>query len=437
MPVMSKLALIFLLIMVLGTAAHASEQLQDTMPAADINAIQPESAEDADGSRTDPTQSGKAVVEYQNSIKNLQKLHGAFYDQISQELVGMGLAYRNLGLDKEAIDAFNRSLHINRINHGLYDDSQLPILELIIQTNTALADWQALDQNYHYLYWVTRRIYGSDDPRLLPVIDRVGRWHLHAYSLADDQQPFEHLITADLLFQDAVRIIEENYGPDDPRLVDPLYGLVMSNYQIASHASATVMYDDLRYNSVNSGFMDDTREEVQARLDLIGDSYRDGKKAMEKIVNIYDKNTDLPTDEHGMALILLGDWYLLFDRRKSAMEAYANAYRKLQESGMQQTDINDLFDHPRSLPALQLPTEYQAKQAASPGEKGEYVIARFDVSKTGLASNIEIVEASPADDIVLMRHAKASIRATRFRPKLENGQPVATTGVNIKYVNQE
>lgn len=437
MPEMSKSALIFLSVMVLGTAAHASEQLQDMLPSTDINTIQPLSNDNADETRTDPAQLNKAVVDYQKSIKDLQKFHGAFYDQISQELVGMGLAFRNLGQEENALDAFNRSLHINRINHGLYDASQLPILELIIQSNTALADWQALDQNYHYLYWVTRRIYGSDDARLLPVIDRLGRWHLNASLLAKDQQPFDHLITADLLFQDAVRIIEKNYGPDDARLIEPLYGLVMSNYHIASHASAAVMYGDLHYSRVNSAFMDNAREEVQARLDLIDDSYREGKKAMEKIVDIYAKNPVLPGDDHGTALILLGDWYLLFDRRKSAMEAYANAFTKLQESGMQEQDINDLFGHPRSLPALQMPMEFQAQQAASSSENDEYVIARFDVSKTGLASNIEIVEARPADNAILMRHAKASIRATRFRPRLENGQPVATTGVNIKYVDQE
>lgn len=441
MPDLSKSVLFFLPVMLLGTAAHASEL--PPAPSATDNHILQQGTADPSGSGfntgetgTEPEQSRHTVVEYQNSIKELQRAHGAFYDGISEKLIGMGLAYRNLGQNKEAIEVLNRALHINRINHGLYNDSQFPLLELIIQTNTALGDWQALDQNYHYLYWVSRRIYGDDDPRLLPVIDRLGRWHLNAYSLAPDSIPFNHLLAADRLFQDAVHIIEQNYGPEDPRLITPLYGLVMANYQIASHANVATMYDDLHFTRVNSSFMDDAMEEVRASQELMSESYRDGKNAMLKILDIYSNNPDLPGVDQGTAMILLGDWYLMFDRRSAARETYATAYSKLQESGIQKVEINKLFAQPHSLPALQLPTDYQATQDDNNSSNGGYVIAKFDVSKNGWAKNIEIVESSPADDIPLRRRAKDSIRTTRFRPRLENGQPVATAGVNIKYVDR-
>lgn len=441
MPELSKSALFFLPVMFLGTAAYASEILPDPSHPADAGTLQQNSTApsgpdtNTGENRTDSEQPGLTVVEYQKSIRQLQQVHGAFYDQISEKLIGMGLAYRNLGQNKEAIKALNRALHINRINRGLYNVSQLPILDLIIQTNTDLQDWEALDQNYHYLYWVNRRIYGDNDPRLLPVINRLGRWHRNAYSLASDSVPFNHLLAADQLSQDAVRIIETNYGPEDPGLITPLYDLAMINYQIAAHASIAVMYDDLRYSRVNSGFMDDAMEEVRAGQDLMADSYRDGKKAMLKILDVYSENPDLPAADHGAALILLGDWYLLFDRRSAAKEAYAMAYSVLQESGIQKEDIDEIFAKPHSLPARQPVADYQPDQDNNISDDDKYVIARFDVSENGWARNIEIVESSPADNVPLIRRAKNSIRITRFRPRLENGQPVATAGVNIKYVD--
>ena len=437
MPELTKSIFFFLPAMVLGAAAHAAEPQLNSSPTAVSETLpaQPMAAA-ATARHADTDKSQDAVIEYQNSIKQLQATHGAFYDQISEKLIGMGLAYRNLGQNKQAVDAFNRSLHINRINHGLYDASQLPILELIIQTNTTLADWQALDQNYHYLYWVNRRIYGDDSPRLLPVINRLGQWHLQAYSLAVDSLPFNHLLDAEQLFQDAIQIIEKNYGADDPRLITPLYGLTMTNFQISSNATAAAVYDHMRVATLNSGFMDQMLEDERNRQDMISESYRDGKKALLKIVDIYSKNTDLPVTGHGMALVMLGDWYLLFNRRSAAVETYAEAYSSLQKSGMQNEEIDRIFGKPHSIPELEPSTDLQTQQNNSNDiEDVNYVIAKFDVSKSGWARNIEIVEANPADNVSLRRRAKDRIRATRFRPRLENGQPVATAGVNVKYID--
>ena len=441
MPELTKSLFFFLPVMVLGAAVHASESQINSSPAAGVERTPAQltsRSRQGPAAATKNSETGQTVTEYKRSIKQLQANHGAFYDQISEKLIGLGLAYKNLGQNKQAVDAFNRSLHINRINHGLYDASQLPILDLIIQTNTALADWQALDQNYYYLYWVNRRIYGEDSPRLLPVINRLGQWHLEAYSLAVDSAPFNHLLAADQLFQDAIQIIEKNFGPDDPRLINPLYGLTMTNFQISSHATAAAMYDHMRVATANSSIMDQMLEEERNRQDMIGDSYRDGKKALLKIVDIYNKNSDLPVTEHGMALVMLGDWYLLFNRRSAAGETYAEAYSTLQKSGMQKEEIDRIFGKPHSIPELQPSTDLQTQQDNSNDVKDvNYVVAKFDVSKSGWARNIEIVEANPADNVSLRRRAKDRIRATRFRPRLENGQPVATAGVNIKYIDHD
>lgn len=381
---------------------------------------------------TDLARHRQSVEEYEKVIQELQKSHGVYYEPIGEELIGLGLAYKNLGQYKEALQALNRSLYINRINHGLHNPNQVPLLELVIEINTALGDWEALDRNYHYLYWVNRRTYGENDPRLLPVIDRLGLWNLNAYSLESNPIPFKHLLTADSLFHDAVKIIETNYGQYDPRLINPLYGIAMTNYRIASHASSSMDFDEIRTSTRSLYRMERMLEEQEARQELISDSYRTGKKAILRITDIYANNPELPPDAHGIALIHLGDWYLLFNRRMTAGETYEIAYAKLKESGMQPEDIDSLFSTPRSLPALRPPIEHREEEDNSP-----YVIARFDVSKNGQARNIEIIESNLPENKLLIRQAKRTIAATRFRPKIEDGQPVATAGVNIKYVIHE
>ena len=424
-----------LLGLILGATVQAAETLLITDIPADVIATEAKVMDPTDMNSfsgvviPDTAQLRRTVEQYVDTIEELQRSHGIFHDRIGEELIGLGLAYKNLGQYRQAIDAFKRSLHINRINQGLHNPNQLALLELLIETNSAVSDWEALDQNYHYLYWVNRRIFGENDPRLIPVIERLGTWHLNEYQLESGPIPFKHLLSADILFQDAVDIIEASFGANDPRLINALYRIALANCHMASHAGNPDTYEEIRSSARSIGRMERMPENMQ---ELIRDSYRRGKKAMLRITDIYANNPQLPADAHGIALTHLGDWYLLFDRSSTARKTYEIAYAKLTESGIQQDDIDRFFSQPRSLPAIKLPIEYQQDDS-----NDSYVIVKFDVTKSGWARNIEIIESSPVNKASLHHKAKRTIRATRFRPRIEDGRPVEAPDVNIKYMVEE
>ncbi|MFQ5660397.1 MAG: energy transducer TonB [Gammaproteobacteria bacterium] len=427
-------------LVLLSTAYAADVAIKPGMAAGQTPAgsgnNEPEVPASGPGTRTgslSPAEARYAIERYQQQIHATEIAHGAYDNQISEELLGLGLARRDLGQDAEAVKAFDRALYITRINQGLSNPNQLPILELIIESNTALSDWKALDQNYHYLYWVYRRAYGDDDPRLLPVIDRVGLWHLNAYQMGVDDRPFQHLASADNLYSHAIEIIEQNYGPTDPRLIDPLYGGVLTNYQIAVYASSADKFEGIRFTTASSSRAQRLQEEQQARQEAIHDSYIKGKKAMNRILDVFEHNPQLPPDSHALARVHLGDWYLLFNKRNSAMRNYGKAFTLLDGSGIDRDKINRLFSRPRSLPAYNLPLPYKSKS----DKDKSYVLASLVVTKSGQPRNIHIIEAKPANSTSLRRRAKKTIRATRFRPRFENGQPVATEDFNIRYIFEE
>jgi len=83
------------------------------------------------------------------------------------------------------------------------------------------------------------------------------------------------------------------------------------------------------------------------------------------------------------------------------------------------------------LPAIRLPNP--RRDDLMP-EDPPYVLASFDVSPSGKARNIEIIESSPEDNVLYKRRAKRSIANTKFRPRYEDGKPVLTTGVSLRYV---
>ncbi len=373
----------------------------------------------------------QALQSYEQLIEELESSGGVYHNQLSEVLLGLGTSYQELGRHADAIAVFRRSFHNTRVNNGLYSLNQVAVLEKLIESNSKLKDWEELNRNYHNLYWISKRHYGENNPELLPLIDRIGRWHLQAYELEPGPASFSHLVSAEQLYNKSVEIIELQAGKDDLRLINALYGIALTNYQIAAQVTSVEDFDDIR-----AGFRDSHRDrrllqEQRARQDLILRSYSKGKDAMNHIVDIHANNPILPVDTHAMAMTHLGDWYLLFNKKNSAALTYAQAYELMQNDGMAQQKIDRLFGQPRTLPAIRLPVLNQKDLVP---ENPSYVLASFDVSPSGKATNIQIVESEPEDNVSYLRRAKKTIAATRFRPRYENGKPVVTTGVNMRYV---
>lgn len=396
-------------------------------------------------------QSTLAVPRYEQKVKALELSGGVYDPELTENLVGLGKAYLSQGNLVDAEAAFRRALHTSRVNDGLYNPDQVPILDQLIDVNTATSDWPDLYQNYSYLYWVSKRIYGADDPRLLPVIDRIGKWHLRVFASDVSMQPFEHLNMANDLYGHALRIIETHYGANDPRLVNALYGVVLTNYQIAVQLSAAAESNATLVEPARP-FDDRSRrlqEGARSLDELMLASYVRGKTAMDRIVAIQAANAQLPPEAYALALVHQGDWFLLFNKWNSAEETYSQAYHVLIDKGLPREEVNSFFARPRSLPAIGLPgtepepedvqgaEEHRLTEEQVLTEEHPYVLVSFDVSKSGRARNIRIIESNPPDSISLQRKARKSIAASKFRPRLENGEPVDTTDMQLRYIFKE
>ena len=399
----------------------------------------PLSAADEQATTPAPAAADLTIKKYQDAVLSTERTRGAYDDSLWEQLVGLATAQQKAGRDADAVASLNQALHIHRVNHGLHNLGQEPILNLLIKSNSALSDWKALDQNFHYLYWLYRRVYGDNDTHLLPVIDRVGQWQLRAYRLDTKGNPLDHLQAAQDLYSDAVHIIETNQGKYAAEIVKPLYGIMLVNYYIARDLNF-VTYDPS--NSMcgtrsffhRDPFFDDCygnrqmSDEELNRQEVISSSYRAGKKALNHMLEVYENNPDLPVLDHARAYLYLGDWYMLFNRPSSALSTYARAYEML---GNTNSDLKQkLFGAPRSLPETQFLTQTALKTNAV--EK--YVVVTMDISRTGKARNIQVVESQPPGDKKLAALVRDSLRDTRFAPRFVNGEPVATTGYTKKFI---
>lgn len=405
--------------------------------------------------QANPSQS---AANYEQEIRQRDAEHGVYDPATGEYLLSVGLVYQNNGQHDDAVDAFTRALQIKRVNEGLQSTGQLLILEQLVKSNIANADWEEVDRNYQQLLWIHKRNYDAGDPRLLPVVDKVGRWKLKAYkeNLLDGSA-IRIIGESEKLFRNTIDILQRQYGENDPRLINPLYGRALTNYQYAIEVANTpqdefhgagsptrtqvicrtvptpnggarricntIRVPDPSYYATQSSSKDFA---LGQRIVAVG-------KALKQIVQIHGANPDLPEDSHARALVHLGDWNLLRGKKTTAHKNYKSAYQLLADSGEHQEVIEELFGKPQNLPALRLPLPEIDDKLEE--EKTTTVLASFDVSRTGRAKNVQIIESEPADATSARRKAKKTIRGRLYRPRFENGEPVATVGNKIRIVD--
>lgn len=374
----------------------------------------------------------RTIRQYKLHITEMEKKGGAYSDRIAEESIGLGRAYMELGEYKNALEAFTKSLHINRVNLGPDNPNQLPVLDLIIDANTALSDWKAVDENYDLLYWTGRRSFEDNDARLLNIVYRVARWHLNAYLNKYDPVPYKHLLDSERIFHDAVDIIESAYGPDDPRLIEALNGIAIADYHITSHifnSNSSDEMDEIRSSSAKMSH----KHNVSSELVWYPLKYTntERRKVLKRITGIYAAHPELPVVDRAMALINLGDWYLIYGWRSSALKNYRLAHRLLADAGTGPDTIDKLFREPVRIPTITM--NYPDNGDHSGTEKIiPYVRLSFEVTGLGCARRIKVLEEGNTKNFMARKNAKELIQSSMFRPRLEGDKPVMAREVTMK-----
>ncbi|SEA37027.1 hypothetical protein [Microbulbifer marinus] len=367
----------------------------------------------------------EVVDSYRERIEEMEAQHGAYGAGMDEQLLGLATALQKSGAHEEAIDEFRRAMLINRVNEGLYSLNQIPMIERMIESQIALNQWEDANDNQQYLYWLHARNYGENDPRMLPVINDLSRWHLQAYVEEKGETLFEHLISATNLYELAVDIITQNFGADDLRLVDALRGLKATNYYLATYKGEPQQPVVINTSFGAGGSADPGQ---RAKLDHYRmNSFSTGKNAISRIVDVYQKNPHSPPAASAMAKVELGDWYMMFNKWHSARKTYGEAYDALWDNGATNQEIEDIFGRPAALPALPMLDEDREALTDS------HVTVSYDVTAFGKARNIQILSAYP-DRVSIRSRVRNVLKRAKFRPRFEHGEPVETVGIVQRFV---
>lgn len=379
------------------------------------------------GEASDAAAHAAALARFRAGIAELESELGPFDPLLGELLQTAAGVHSEAGRYDEALDLLRRALHIRRIHQGLYDLGHAPLLEQIIELDFALGDADALDRDYQHLYWLYRRNYGADDPRLVPFLEHLARQRVRAYHAAGrGGRTLHHAILADEVNDRALHIIEAHPEQLREREPEALRQAAVINYLIARDAlDAMVSVHEIRAAMIAARrpIFDD--DEPEMRQQIFVDAFFKGARALAAARKLAEQADDAVALAE--ALALEGDWHYVFRRKWDAAGHYRRAWDALVEHGAAPEQFEQVFGKPRRLKPFMPPGEEEVPVQRS------WVEALIAVPDDGWPDEIRVTATFPENDPALSDRGALGIAAIPFRPRIENGRPVGSTDVPIRY----
>ena len=199
----------------LGAATPVAAQPAAALPLQP--ALLPEMLQDA--SLLTPAQ--PTVASYLDQLQQLEVAYGPYDKRLAEPLQAAADALKQNADPLEASQLYERALHVTRINDGLYSESQIAIVEKLIDCFALLEDWPQVDRNFRYLHLLYTKLYEKDTLELDRGLAQIADWHVIAinHNIGSDIQ--DHLREAGKLFRQRLAFAEA-YGQTDIQDVELL-----------------------------------------------------------------------------------------------------------------------------------------------------------------------------------------------------------------------
>ena len=133
-------------------------------------------------------------------------------------LIDLGLQMQEQGRHEDAIDYFKQARQVSRIQNGLYDETQLAIVEAIIESEMELENWDAVDTHYQHAEHLYHKLYDIKDPRLEEGLGKVSRWLSYSLSARNTGDRVDKLFRAKKIYTLRLQIAEQTLSEDHPKL---------------------------------------------------------------------------------------------------------------------------------------------------------------------------------------------------------------------------
>lgn len=348
-----------------------------------------------------------AQAAYQRALAILDAVASTTDRARLRPLQGLGLSYARSDQPLPAAETLKRAVDLSRNLDGLYNPEQLDFVRALIGVYIAQNRLEDAEREHQYAFRIAETAYGRGDPRMLPAYDYLARWYEYVgrYTTART----EHMR--------ALRLAEATSGRGSVPTIEPLRGIARAfrlEYLYGPEVTQESTASDPVLFSTNPG-----TGQTATRLNAEGEralllALRAAKEARPPVPGLL-----------GATLVDLGDWQLTAGDGKAAREAYRGAWQALSTAG-----DTRVLEAPRQLRYKPPSSSITRFTGGSIENYDEFAIeAKFTVRADGHVGEVAISPTGAPQDF--QQGVEAAVRKALYAPRIENGEPVATTGVTL------
>ena len=320
-----------------------------------------------------------------------------FHPDLFNMLMARSYIQLDIQLTEAGTESLRRAQHIAHREDGVYAKKQLPIIRRLALISIEQGQYEEADREQRFTLKVSEHAFGANSEEILPTLKSLGNYFANrGYSIPINSNQDTRL-HRDLLFRESIQlfersiaIVEDKYGDNDLRLVEPLKGLSQTRFMQGSSRSFV-------------------------------------KASMERAASIVSSNPSTDVPEIARSLVTLGDTYLLTNDPR-ALDEYQKAWDLLSKRPEYEQLRHDLFGRPKRLSE---PVQYVLDRQPTTAEVGVelYVDLEYDIQGDGRVRNVRVLEGNvPNSQKKILRQ---QISGMKFRPRMVDGEFSVSKGLSL------
>ncbi len=373
-----------------------------------------------------PLQSAPERAAYLQRVQQQEWLGGPYGASLSQSLLDAANYFQSRGDSEQAVALLKRSVHLTRINNGLYSSLQLPMLKSLLKNYINVGDLEAASEIQSWIFHLQQENYRQDDAAYIQAAIEYAAWQRKLWILNPDPDDPDRLYRV-------WRLLDQLEPPEEvaPLAVTELQALVYARLQLLYLVSVA----DFGLGPESEMMLGRRYAREQTQPNVARSQMQHLKKAafsrgvglLESLLERLAASPDYLA--RAEAQRRLGDWQLWFAHQGRAATHYRQAWRTLDaDAGGRLRQI--WFGEPTELPAGGILYAGAAPQGEL--QQATRLTAGFSVSAQGRPREIEVLLTDAGEQDGRYRLLRL-LKKTRFRPRMAAGELVATPHLQREY----
>lgn len=356
-----------------------------------------------------------AEESYSRAIRLVQDSGRPRFARLARAHGGLADTYQAGRRHDLAVPQYEQAIALTRRHEGLLTEGQVPLLEKSVESLTELGRYAEALQLQRYVLRIATRRHGETGAGVAPTLERIGRWYVQVGAY----EPARRMLRR------AIALVEAAAGERSPQLVGPLTALATCNRrQLLDPSQQAAVAADAERASL---FHDATAPMPHSAATLLAE----GERALVRAAEIADGSGGTTPALVANVRTQLGDWYQARAQHDRALPHYRLAWQAAVRANERQVGGKPLADALFGRPVMVhvVRPDGWDRYAQRPRDQVEVrtVALEFSVTTEGRPQDWKVVDDS--GDPKRAEKTLDALRTARYRPRFQDGDPVATDAV--------